>query len=82
MSLLDFILKVCYYNITIEKEETKMFLKITTCCAFVGTESTDIVEVDDNLTEDEIQEIVDSYFQKVQGMVSRMTATLKQKNIE
>lgn len=59
-----------------------MFLKITTCCAFVGTESTHIVEIDDNLTEDEIQEIVDSYFQKVQGMVSRMTATLKQKNIE
>ncbi len=40
-----------------------MFLKITTCCAFVGTESTHIVEVDDNLTEDEIQEIVDNYIQ-------------------
>ena len=40
-----------------------MFLKITTCCAFVGTESTHIVEVDDNLTEDEIQEIVNDYIQ-------------------
>lgn len=40
-----------------------MFLKITTCCAFVGTESTHIVEVDDNLTENEIQEIVDDYIQ-------------------
>ena len=40
-----------------------MFLKITTCCAFVGTESTHIVEVDDNLTEYEIQEIVDEYVQ-------------------
>ena len=40
-----------------------MFLKITTCCAFVGTETTHIVEVDDNLTEDEIQAIVDEYIQ-------------------
>ena len=40
-----------------------MFLKITTCCAFVGTESTHIVEVDDNLSEDEIQAIVDEYVQ-------------------
>ena len=40
-----------------------MFLKITTCCTFVGTESTHIVEVNDNLTRDEIQEIVDDYVQ-------------------
>ena len=40
-----------------------MFLKITTCCAFVGTESTHIVEVDDNLSDDEIQAIVDEYVQ-------------------
>ena len=40
-----------------------MFLKITTCCAFVGTESTHIVEVDDNLSEYEIQEIVNDYVQ-------------------
>ena len=40
-----------------------MFLKIITCCAFVGTESTHIVEVDDNLSEYEIQEIVNDYVQ-------------------
>ena len=40
-----------------------MFLKIITCCAFVGTERTHIVEVDDNLSEDEIQAIVDEYIQ-------------------
>ena len=40
-----------------------MFLKITTCCAFVGTERTHIVEVDDNLSEYEIQEIVNDYVQ-------------------
>ena len=40
-----------------------MFLKIITCCAFVGTERTHIVEVDDNLSEDEIQEIIDEYIQ-------------------
>ena len=40
-----------------------MFLKITVCCAFVGTETTHIVEVDDNLSEDEIQEIIDEYIQ-------------------
>ena len=40
-----------------------MFLKITTCCAFVGTESTHIVEVDDNLSEYEIQKIVNDYVQ-------------------
>ena len=40
-----------------------MFLKITTCCGFFGTESTHIVEVDNNLTEDEIQKIVDDYIQ-------------------
>ena len=40
-----------------------MFLKITTCCAFIGTETTHIVEIDDNLTEDEIQAIVDEYIQ-------------------
>ena len=41
-----------------------MFLKITVCCAFVGTETTHIVEVDDNLSEDEIQEIIDEYIQR------------------
>ena len=40
-----------------------MFLKITTSCGFFGTESTHIVEVDGNLTEDEIQVIVDEYIQ-------------------
>ena len=40
-----------------------MFLKITVCCAFVGTETTHIVEVDDNLSEDEIQAIIDEYVQ-------------------
>lgn len=40
-----------------------MFLKITTCCAFAGTESTHIVEVEDNLSEEEIQEIIDEYIQ-------------------
>ena len=40
-----------------------MFLKITTYCAFVGTETTHIVEVDDNLSEDEIQAIIDEYVQ-------------------
>lgn len=40
-----------------------MFLKITTCCSFVGTESTHIVEVADGLSDDEIQVIVDEYIQ-------------------
>ena len=40
-----------------------MFLKIITCCAFIGTERTHIVEVEDNLSEDEIQAIVDEYIQ-------------------
>lgn len=40
-----------------------MFLKIITCCAFVGTERTHIVEVDDNLSEDEVQEIIAEYIQ-------------------
>ena len=40
-----------------------MFLKIITSCAFFDTETTHIVEVKDNLSEDEIQEIVDEYIQ-------------------
>ena len=41
-----------------------MFLKIITSCAFFGTDTTHIVEVKkDNLSEDEIQEIVDEYIQ-------------------
>ena len=40
-----------------------MFLKIITYCAFVGTETTHIIEVEDNLSEDEIQEIIDEYIQ-------------------
>ena len=40
-----------------------MFLKIITCCAFAGTETTHIVEVEDNLSEEEIQEIIDEYIQ-------------------
>jgi hypothetical protein len=40
-----------------------MFLKITTCCAFAGTDSTHIIEVDDNLSGDEIRAIVDEYIQ-------------------
>ena len=40
-----------------------MFLKITVCCAFASTETTHIVEVDDSLSEDEIQEIIDEYIQ-------------------
>ena len=43
-----------------------MFLKIITSCAFsrfFGTETTHIIKVKDNLSKDEIQEIVDEYIQ-------------------
>ena len=40
-----------------------MFLKITTYCAFVGSDRTRIVEVEDNLSEDEVQDIIAEYIQ-------------------
>ena len=38
-----------------------MFLKITTCCAFVGSDTEHLVEVPDGTSEEDIQAIIDEY---------------------
>jgi hypothetical protein len=48
-------------NHKIKKEVEKMILRIITDCAFAGCENTHFVKVNDDATEEEINEIANEY---------------------
>lgn len=52
-----------YNKVITTKEDKKMFVKIETCCRFLGCDCFHLVELSDDLSEEEINEIVKEFVQ-------------------
>ena len=51
-----------YVIITIEREVNKMKVKLIMDCGYVGTEEEEEIEVDDDTTEKELEELAKEFF--------------------